>query len=72
VPNDQREWLGYTCTCICLPEEAGDVITARLKANLAGHKGEFTEAHKLDIKTAKKMPKISSGGCSARKRRCGC
>jgi hypothetical protein len=38
-------------------QEAGDVITARLKAKLAGHEGEFTEAHKLDAKTAKKMPK---------------
>lgn len=38
-------------------QEAGDVITARLKAKLVGHEGDFAEAHRLDTKMAKKVPK---------------
>lgn len=37
-------------------EEAGDQITARLKALLAGHVGEFAEIHALDVKMAKRVP----------------
>jgi hypothetical protein len=36
--------------------EAGDQVTARLKAQLAGLDGEFAEIHRLDAKTAKRVP----------------
>jgi hypothetical protein len=36
--------------------DAGDQITARLKALLAGHQGEFAEIHQLDTNTAKRVP----------------
>jgi hypothetical protein len=38
-------------------QEASSLVHARMKANLAGHGGEFSQAHQLDEKTAKKMPK---------------
>jgi hypothetical protein len=38
-------------------QEAGALIFARLRASVAGFKGEFVEAHKLDAKTAWKIPK---------------
>lgn len=37
--------------------EAESQIAARMRANLAGHTGTFSEAYQLDTKTAKKMPK---------------
>lgn len=37
--------------------EEGDLLMARLKASLAGHTDGFVEAHHLDAKTAKKVPK---------------
>jgi hypothetical protein len=36
--------------------EAGDQVTARLKALLAGLDGEFAEIHRLDPHTAKRVP----------------
>lgn len=38
-------------------EEANNLMTARLKASLAGHTEGFIEGHELDGKTAKKVPK---------------
>ncbi len=42
-------------------EEAQSLMFARLKANIAGHEGEFVEAHELDDKTAKQVPKDMRG-----------
>jgi hypothetical protein len=36
--------------------EAGDQVTARLKAQLAGLDGEFAEIHRLDTETAQRVP----------------
>jgi hypothetical protein len=38
-------------------QPAGDIITARMKAMLAGIEGEFQEGHALDAKAARKVPK---------------
>ena len=38
-------------------QPAGDLITARMRATLAGVAGEFQEGHELDAKMAKKVPK---------------
>jgi hypothetical protein len=38
-------------------QPAGSIIAARMRALLAGIKGEFQEGHELDPKTAKKVPK---------------
>lgn len=38
-------------------QEASSLISARLKAALAGLAGEFAEGHQLDVKTAKRLPK---------------
>ena len=35
---------------------AGFLLMAKVKAGLAGQKGEFQEGHKLDARTAKKIP----------------
>ena len=43
-------------------QEAGALITARIKASIAGFDdGEFVEAHALDAKTARKVPKKMIG-----------
>jgi hypothetical protein len=42
-------------------QEAGSLIHARLVASMAGFDGEFVEAHQLDAKSAKKVPKGSVG-----------
>ncbi len=42
-------------------QPAGDIITARVRALLAGIEGEFQEGHELDAKTAKKIPKTQIG-----------
>ena len=38
-------------------QPAGELVTARLKAALAGIEGIFQEGYKLDSKTSKKVPK---------------
>jgi hypothetical protein len=35
---------------------ANHLALARIKAGMAGQKGEFQEGHQLDTKTAKKIP----------------
>jgi hypothetical protein len=40
---------------------AGDLITARMRAALAGIEGDFQEGHELDAKTATKVPKAQIG-----------
>ena len=42
-------------------QEAGALITARIKASITGFDGEFVEAHTLDAKTARKVPKKMIG-----------
>jgi hypothetical protein len=36
--------------------EAGFLMMAKVKAGMAGQTGEFQEGHKIDAKTAKKIP----------------
>jgi len=36
--------------------EAAFLMMARIKADMAGQKGDFQEGHQLDAKTAKKLP----------------
>jgi hypothetical protein len=42
-------------------QEGSYVVMARLKANLAGHEGEFVEAHDLGAAMARKVPKKMIG-----------
>jgi hypothetical protein len=42
-------------------QEAHALIFARIKASMAGFEGTFIEAHMLDAKTAKKVPKKMIG-----------
>jgi hypothetical protein len=42
-------------------QPASHLLQARLSAQLAGQSGEFREGHKLDAKTAKKVPKAMIG-----------
>lgn len=37
-------------------QESGDLITARLKASMAGFDGKFVEAHQLEPKMVKAIP----------------
>jgi hypothetical protein len=37
---------------------ASHLMMARIKAGMAGQKGEFQEGHQLDANTAKKIPQI--------------
>lgn len=46
-------------------QEAGDVITARMHASLAGNKGEFVEYHVLTPKMVKRIPKKTIGCVSS-------
>ena len=48
-------------------QPAGDIITARMRATLAGVRGEFQEGHELNAKTAKKVPKAQIGKILSRK-----
>lgn len=48
-------------------QPAGDIVTARMKAMLAGLLGEFTEGHQLDDEMAKKVPKQMVGRALSRK-----
>lgn len=41
--------------------EAADSIGARIKASLAGHKGDFVEYHVLTDEMARKIPKAMMG-----------
>ena len=41
--------------------EAGFLGMARMKAGVAGQKGEFQEGHQIDSKTEKKIPSNSIG-----------
>jgi hypothetical protein len=42
-------------------QPAGDIITARMRAMLAGVAGHFQEGHALDANTARKVPKAQIG-----------
>lgn len=42
-------------------QQSSHVVHARIKANISGHEGEFVEAHELDPKTAKNVPKKMIG-----------
>jgi hypothetical protein len=42
-------------------QEAGALIFARVRAGIAGFEGKFVEAHALDDKTARKVPKATIG-----------
>lgn len=42
-------------------QPAGHIITARMRALLAGVEGEFQEGHELNAKMAKKVPKAQIG-----------
>ncbi len=42
-------------------QRADHIITARMRAMLAGITGEFQEGHELDAKMAKKVPKAQIG-----------
>jgi hypothetical protein len=42
-------------------QEAGAPLSARLKAAIAGHGGDYVEHHALDAKTAAKIPKGAIG-----------
>lgn len=42
-------------------QPAGAIIAARMRALLAGVKGEFQEGHELDAKMARKVPKARIG-----------
>lgn len=42
-------------------QESGDLLVARLKASMAGFDGEFVEAHQLDPKMVKLIPKTAIG-----------
>jgi type II secretory pathway component PulM len=46
---------------VVIIQPAGDIITARMRAMLAGMEGAFQEGHELDAKTAKKVPKPHIG-----------
>jgi hypothetical protein len=48
-------------------QPAGDIITARMRAMLAGVEGEFQEGYELDAKTSKKVPKTLVGKQLSRK-----
>jgi hypothetical protein len=48
-------------------QSAGDIITSRMRAMLAGLEGTFKEGHELDAKTAKKVPKDMIGRALSRK-----
>lgn len=47
--------------------EANTKLYARLAAARAGHAGEFAEAHELDVRTAKKIPKAMIGRALSQK-----
>ena len=42
-------------------QEGRDVLHARLLASIAGFEGAFVEAHTLDARTARKVPKRAIG-----------
>lgn len=42
-------------------QEAAAPLTARLKASIAGHAGNYVEHHALDQPTAAKIPKAAIG-----------
>jgi hypothetical protein len=44
-----------------LHPEGRALITARIKASIAGFDGDFVEAHALDARTARKIPKKMIG-----------
>jgi hypothetical protein len=50
--------LGKTCVYF---QDAAHVVHARIKASFSGHEGEFVDAHELDAKTVKKVPKKMIG-----------
>jgi hypothetical protein len=60
-------WLVFKTDDISvIIQPAGDIITARMRAMLAGM-GLFQEGHQLDDKTAKKVPKKMIGRVLSRK-----
>ena len=52
-------------------QPAGDIITARVRALLAGIEGKFQEGHQLDDKTVRKVPKKMIGRVLSRKEAAG-
>lgn len=42
-------------------QPAGDIIAARMRAMLAGIKGDFQEGHEMDAKMIKKIPNAQIG-----------
>ena len=57
-------WIVHEIDCkrCVFIQEAGALIFARLKASIAGFDdGVFVEAHMLDARTAKKVPKKMVG-----------
>ena len=55
-------WIVHEIERCVFIQEAGALIFARLKAAIAGFEdGVFVEAHMLDAKTARKVPKKMIG-----------
>lgn len=59
-------WLVYRDAAgrrVVMILRAGGIVLARLRAALSGldHGNEFVEAHELDAKTAKRVPKSAIG-----------
>ena len=47
--------------------EGNEMIFARLRASMAGFAGTFVEAHRLDDRTARRVPKKMIGRCRIEK-----
>ncbi|HEX4409958.1 MAG TPA: hypothetical protein VH206_14395 [Xanthobacteraceae bacterium] len=47
-------------------QPADQLVMARMRASIAGIKGEFVEAFRLDAKTARKIPKAMIGTAMSR------
>ncbi len=61
-------WLVFKDKAISIIIQSADhLVTARMKALLAGVKGEFQEGYELDEKTIKKVPKRMIGRTLPRK-----
>lgn len=61
--RDDLFWLAFKqkAGVAVLIQPANHIITARMRAMIAGIDGEFQEGHRLDAKTARKIPKASIG-----------
>lgn len=60
---DDLFWLVFKrkVDVVVLVQPANDIITARMRAMLSGIEGEFQEGHRLDAKTACKVPMSQIG-----------